>query len=75
VSAETLEPGADNYAVFGEVVDNAPAIHSLSEHAFEMSTRHAADERAHHKLSARGDVIAPRRADNFGTRIRLRRIK
>jgi hypothetical protein len=41
LSAETLKPGADNLAVLDEVVDGAPAIHSLGEHSFEIAARHA----------------------------------
>jgi hypothetical protein len=41
LSAETLEPGADNFAVLGKVVDGVPAIHSLGEHSFEVAARHA----------------------------------
>jgi hypothetical protein len=37
LSAETLEPGADNFAVLGKVVDGVPAIHSLGEHSFEVA--------------------------------------
>jgi hypothetical protein len=41
LSADTLEPSADNYAALGDVVDNAPAVHSLGEHPFEIGSRHA----------------------------------
>jgi hypothetical protein len=37
LSAETLEPGADNFAVLGKVVDGVPAIHTLGEHSFEVA--------------------------------------
>src|SRR5262249_58588810 len=57
LSAETLEPGADNFAVQGEVVDGVPTIHSLGEHSFEIAKRHAvldppeADLRLHRSLA------------------------
>jgi hypothetical protein len=57
LSADTLEPSTDNYAAFGDVVDNAPAVHSLGEHSFEVGSRHAERSRDR-RLSGEWCVIA-----------------